>query len=65
MPKFMVTWTTNAELIEAKNEDEARQIARALVADGLASQEYISATLITMEPAPAAWTHKDAELEDS
>jgi hypothetical protein len=65
MPKYVVTWTTNAEVIDAKNEDEARQIARALVADGLAFQEYASATIIAMEAEGAAWTRKDAELEDS
>jgi hypothetical protein len=62
MPKYVVTWTTNAEVIDAKNEDEARQIARALVADGLAFQEYVNAPIISVEPASEAWTRKDAEL---
>jgi hypothetical protein len=65
MPKYVVTWTTNAEVVDAKNEVEARQIARALVADGLAFQEYVSATIIAMEPTPTAWTRTDAELEDN
>jgi hypothetical protein len=65
MPKYVVTWTTNAELIEAKGEEEAQLIAAALAADGLAFQEYVSATIISMETAPDAWTRKDVEVGDA
>jgi hypothetical protein len=62
MPKYLVTWTTNAEVIEAEDEEEAHTIATALAADGLAFQEYVSATIVELEDTSTVWLRKDVEL---
>jgi hypothetical protein len=65
MPKYLVTWTTNAVVIEAEDEEKCHDIATALVADGRAFNEFIATTIVEMDPAPEVWSSDDVELGET
>jgi hypothetical protein len=61
MPKYMVTWTTNAVYIEAKDEDEAHEIAAALATEGHFAT-FMETTILEVNPDTQSFTLADANM---
>jgi hypothetical protein len=61
MPKFLVTWTTAPEVIEAENEEQAHKIAVYLASGGEVFDTLVTATIVELGEDMTVWTVEDTE----